>query len=306
MKKLIIFTDLDGTLLDYSTYSFEAALPALQLLKEKDIPLIICSSKTRKEIEHYRKQLDNHHPFISENGGGIFIPKGYFDSSIHDLSFHVENETNISHSDKKDNEKNPPPPPFSEGWGGFSEENDYYVIRLGAQYSDLRKAIKAIRKEGFDVRGFGDMTAEELVEIANMSIDEARMAKERDFDEPFIFEGKKSETQRLLNAIVAKGFNCTQGRFFHILGNSDKGKAVSILIELYKKKFGDVITIAIGDSPNDISMLKRVDYPIIVKKIDGNYDLRIDVPNLIKAEGIGPEGWNKAVIKSVEIICKLL
>jgi mannosyl-3-phosphoglycerate phosphatase len=78
MKKPIIFTDLDGTLLDYSTYSFEKALPALQLLKEKDIPLIICSSKTKKEIEYYRKKLDNHHSFISENGGGIFIPKGYF------------------------------------------------------------------------------------------------------------------------------------------------------------------------------------------------------------------------------------
>jgi len=50
MKKLIIFTDLDGTLLDYSNYSFEPVLPALQLLKEKDINLIICSRKTRKEI----------------------------------------------------------------------------------------------------------------------------------------------------------------------------------------------------------------------------------------------------------------
>jgi mannosyl-3-phosphoglycerate phosphatase len=50
MKKVIIFTDLDGTLLDYSTYSFEKALPALQLVRERDIPLIICSSKTAKEV----------------------------------------------------------------------------------------------------------------------------------------------------------------------------------------------------------------------------------------------------------------
>jgi len=82
MKKIIIFTDLDGTLLDNSSYSFEAALPALQLIKEKNIPLIICSSKTRKEIEHYRKKLYNLHPFISENGGGIFIPKGYFNFQL--------------------------------------------------------------------------------------------------------------------------------------------------------------------------------------------------------------------------------
>ncbi|MFN3479436.1 MAG: HAD hydrolase family protein, partial [Thermodesulfovibrionales bacterium] len=63
-KKLIIFTDLDGTLLDARTYSFEPAIASLKLLREKDIPLIICSSKTRKEIEYYRERLDNHHPFV--------------------------------------------------------------------------------------------------------------------------------------------------------------------------------------------------------------------------------------------------
>jgi len=83
MEIPIIFTDLDGILLDYSTYSFEQAKPALQLVAQSDIPLVICSSKTRKEIEYYRKKLDNNHPFISENGGGIFIPKGYFPSIFH-------------------------------------------------------------------------------------------------------------------------------------------------------------------------------------------------------------------------------
>jgi len=72
MAKTIIFTDLDGTLLHPQTYSFDAAMPALKLIKEKDIPLILCSSKTRAEIEVYRKKLDNQHPFVSENGGGIF------------------------------------------------------------------------------------------------------------------------------------------------------------------------------------------------------------------------------------------
>lgn len=270
MKKSIVFTDLDGTLLDFSTYSFEKALPALQLLEEKNIPLIVCSSKTRKEIEYYREKLGNNHPFISENGGGIFIPKGYFESGTYSSEFKV------------------------------NEENNYQVIRLGAQYSDLRKAIEALRKEGFDVMGFGDMTAEELVEIANMSIDEAIMAKERDFDEPFIFNKKETEIGDLFIAIKSTGFNYTQGRFLHILGDSDKGKAVSILIELYEKKFGEVVTIAIGDSPNDIPMLGKVDCPVIVQKSDGNYDSRINIPNIIKAEGIGPDGWNKVVIRLID------
>lgn len=159
-----------------------------------------------------------------------------------------------------------------------------------------------MHSEGFNVKGFGDMTAEELADIANMRIDEAKMAKERDFDEPFVFDGSEIDEQRLLETIIAKGFNFTQGRFFHILGNSDKGKAVSILTDLYRRKLGEILTIAIGDSPNDIPMLKRVDYPVIVQKPDESYDPRINIPNLTRAEGIGPDGWNKAILRFVSDI----
>jgi len=49
-------------------------------------------------------------------------------------------------------------------------------------------------------------------------------------------------------------------------------------------------------------MLGKVDYPILVQKPDGSYDPRINVPNLIQAEGIGPDGWNNAVIKSIHTL----
>ena len=267
MEIPVIFTDLDGTLLDYRDYSFEKAKPSLQRIKEKDIPLVICSSKTRKEIEHYRKILDNHHPFISENGGGIFIPKGYFPF---DLS-HPRHE--------------------------IATGRKYHVIRLGAKYEDLRIAVEELRSEGFQVCGFGDMSVEELVQRTNMKLVEAKMAKERDFDEPFLHTGPAYRFSRLLKAIHDKGFKFTQGRFYHILGNSNKGIAVSILIDLYRKKYQEpgIITIALGDSPNDLPMLQRVDHPILVKKHDGSYDTTIKIPNLIKTDGIGPDGWNAAV-----------
>ena len=74
----IIFTDLDGTLLD-KKYSYSPANQALKLVKKQKIPIIICTSKTRAEIEYYRKKLRNKDPFISENGGAVFVPKKYFD-----------------------------------------------------------------------------------------------------------------------------------------------------------------------------------------------------------------------------------
>ncbi|MCG7852909.1 MAG: HAD hydrolase family protein, partial [Methanosarcinaceae archaeon] len=49
--KYVVFTDLDGTLIDHDTYSYKAARPALAALKKQGIPLIFCTSKTRAEIE---------------------------------------------------------------------------------------------------------------------------------------------------------------------------------------------------------------------------------------------------------------
>ena len=80
--KTIIFTDLDGTLLDDASKSHTPAVPAIRLVEERGIPLIFCSSKTRAEIEYYREKIGNRHPFIVENGGAIFIPEGYFDKKV--------------------------------------------------------------------------------------------------------------------------------------------------------------------------------------------------------------------------------
>ncbi|MCL5023617.1 MAG: HAD-IIB family hydrolase [Nitrospirae bacterium] len=271
MRRFVIFTDLDATLLDYSTYSFEGALPALRRVREEKIPLVICSSKTRKEIEYYRKKLGNGDPFISENGGGIFVPKSYF---------HFE-------------------PRCDEC--SLQEEQGYFVMGLGARYADLRKALETLRVEGFAVTGFGDMTVTEVARLAGTTIPVARMAKERDFDEPFVFEGGKEETRRLFDAITAAGFRHARGRFFHILGNSDKGKAVSILSGFYKRKYGEVETIALGDSPLDLPMLEQVDHPVAVGKPDGSYDPHLsEIPKLVRAEGIGPRGWNTAVLRLLQ------
>lgn len=266
MAKFVIFTDLDGTLLDYSTYSYEAAMQALHLIKEREVPLIICSSKTGKEIEHYRNKLDNHDPFISENGGGIFLPRGHFAEKV------------------------------IQKTGPVVYEGAYAVIRLGAHYKDLRRALSELRAEGFRVKGFGDMSVEEIADAAGMKIEDAVMAKARDFDEPFIFEGSADELGRLAEAIREKGLSCTRGRFFHILGNTDKGKAVAVLTELYRTIKKELVTIALGDGLNDLPMLAGADIPVLVKRPEGDYEPAINLPYLVKAEGVGPAGWNTALL----------
>ncbi|MBP1749117.1 MAG: hypothetical protein H6Q52_1656, partial [Deltaproteobacteria bacterium] len=175
------------------------------------------------------------------------------------------------------------------------EKGNYRIIRLGARYRDLRRTVLELREAGYDIKGFGDMTTEEIVLATGLSRAEAAMAKMREFDEPFTFRGDARELEGLVNAVKQKGFDITQGLFFHILGNSDKGKAVSILIDIYRRHYGEIVTIALGDSANDIPMLLCVDHPIIVRKSNGSYDPHFARENFVCAAGMGPEGWNIAV-----------
>jgi mannosyl-3-phosphoglycerate phosphatase family protein len=267
----IIFTDLDGTLLDHETYAFTAALPALQLVREKGIPLVFCSSKTRAEIEYWRERLENRHPFIPENGGGIFIPRSYF------------SEDNVG-----------------AVWSKTEVINGYSVLVLGTPYPVLRGRLEKLQDKGFKVRGFGDMSAAEVAGVTGLNLKGARLAKRREFDEPFIFSGDQARLSTLVASIEETGFRYAEGRFCHLLGDSDKGKAVDILTNLYQRKFGEIVTIALGDSPVDFSMLEKVDHPVLVRNYKGEHDRRIALPNLIKVEGIGPKGWNKAVPALIE------
>jgi mannosyl-3-phosphoglycerate phosphatase family protein len=267
-SQFIIFTDLDGTLLDYHTYSFAAAASALKLIARQQIPLVLCSSKTRAEIEHWREKLNNLHPFVSENGGGIFIPHTYF-----------------------------PANDLQSVWPKTEMADGYAVLVLGTPYIILRETLEELRKDGFEIKGFGDLDAAEVAQITELNPEEAALAKMREFDEPFVFAGEKTRLPALLAAVEKKGLHCIAGgRLFHLTGNSDKGKAVEILMQLYRKKLGEIPTLGLGDSPNDFPMLEHVDYPILVRNHRGEHDPRLTLPNLIKADGIGPEGWAQAVI----------
>jgi len=259
MKK-IIFTDLDGTLLDTDTYSYEKANNALQLLKQKEIPLIFCSSKTRAEIEFWREKVGNYDPFISENGGGIFIPKNYFSFKLlFDREF-----------------------------------KDYFLIKLGTNYNQLVEVINLL-KEKYKILNFSEMSAEEIAEDANLELTQAKLAKNREFDLPFKILNKSQEKD-ILNEIERHGLNYTiGGRYYHLLGDNNKGEAVKIMSDLFRRKYGDIKTIAIGDSENDFQMLDSVDEGFLVKKKDGSYASN----KYRKAKGVGPEGWNDIVQKEV-------
>ena len=141
------------------------------------------------------------------------------------------------------------------------------------------------------------LTDDEVAEITGLpTIEEARLAKAREFDEPFILTGGVEQAQKLKEAIKGLGLNFTRGRLMHILGDCDKGRAVKIVTEQYRREFGEVITCGLGDSPNDLPMLMVVDYPFLVQKPGGHHDPEVKDDRIVMVDGVGPEGWAKAVM----------
>ena len=268
-RKLVIFTDLDGTLLDRKTYSFEPAQPALLLIRQKGFPLVLSSSKTRAEIELYRKKLENDHPFISENGGAVFIPKDYFS-----FQFPYVRETD---------------------W--------FFALELGIFYPRIIEVLELIKKEtGILIKGFSDLTEKEISSLCGLDIKEAVLAKKREYDEPFIIEGGEKEVELVKEKIEEKGMNYAWGgRFHHILGKNDKGKAVEILKEFYENQFFSIFTIGIGDSLNDLPMLSVVDRPVFLKGEDSlSPDVLSPIQNLAIIDGTGPQAWNEVILNIVK------
>jgi len=260
MKQRVIFTDLDGTLLDTS-YSHAAARPALGQIAASGTPLLLCSSKTRAELELCRARLHNTHPFIAENGGGIYIPQGYFSHKFNSI-----------------------------------KSNIYDFIQLGLPYAEIRRQFEQLRTQtGAKVRGFADMTVAEVAALTGLSVEEAALAKLREFDEPFVFDGATDEN--FLRAIESTGLHWTQGRIFHLLGEHDKGRAVQILLSMYQQQYGEVSSIGLGDSLNDLPMLQAVNQAVLVRHEDGSFDHRIALPRLLRTVLPGPAGWNESVLQ---------
>ena len=240
--KLVVFADLDETLLD-DAYSYEDLKPILSKLLSMDVSIVFCSSKTQGEIEHYRQKMDVQDPFIVENGGAIIIPKNYF--------------------------------PFSPACS--KQTKKHYIIELGVPYALIREKLARIKLEtGAGIVGFGDLTAEEVAAETGLPLNMAKRAKKRDYDEPcHLHWGNEKE---VLAAVEKEGLVFVKGgRYFHLMGGSDKGKATATLKDLYVKAFGRTVTFGVGDSPVDMPMLKAVDVPLLVRNSSGGKNARLVV-----------------------------
>jgi mannosyl-3-phosphoglycerate phosphatase len=261
----LIFTDLDGTLLDRDTYAWEAARPALDRLRRQGTPWILVTSKTRAEVEFWRARLGNAHPFIVENGGAAFVPAGYF----------------------------PDPVPGAVGRGA------YEVLEWGAPYEELVADLESVsRASRCRVRGFHELTPEEVAGLCALPLEQAVLAKRREYDEPFLVLDA-DRAGALTAAIENQGRRWTRGsRFWHLVGANDKALAVRTLAGLFARGNAPVRAIGLGDGWNDVSFLNAVAVPVLIRSPQAA-ELKAAVPRGLVTDRPGPAGWNDAVLALV-------
>ena len=267
---LVIFTEPLGLLMTDGRLTLEGAEDALAELDRRKVPLVFASRATRMELEFLRRKLENEHPFISENGGGLFIPHGYFPARIPDA---------------------------------VTSSRDYHCIVFGRPYAEVTEALEDIAAEaGVEAVGFHQMSARETAENAGLSPKMAQLARVREFDEPFFIAGETPHAVAQFEAAaLARGFRCERGeRFLHLSSGADAGRAVKRLMTLYREdRRARVRCVAIGSQVSELAVLAALPQAIVLPGKNGEVEptLLDRLPAAKRGNSSGGAGWGEAVLE---------
>ncbi|MGB6592922.1 MAG: HAD-IIB family hydrolase [Candidatus Nitrosopolaris sp.] len=271
LAQKVVFTDIDGTLTDIITGKYDLSKGLIRKLKDSNIPVIFCSAKTFAEQEKIRDEIGLREPLIVENGGAVVIPVDYFSPSSMLI---VKNHKKIG---------------------------NYIIIELGKPAYMIRRKLNIIR-ENFKIefKGVADVSLKKLSSITGLRPSYARRMADRNYGETILLIDQndiKTFTRRAreIGLKVIHG-----GRFFDVTAGNDKGKAVRILLQLFREEYSqEVIFFGIGDSLNDAPMLHHMDVPMLVQRPDKAWSA-LKIKNIVKLPGIGPKGWKNAFDKVMD------
>lgn len=272
MKPLVIFSDLDGTLLNHHDYRFDDAIATLNTLKQHHIPCVLNTSKTYAELALLNQQLALNAPFIIENGAAIYIPT----------------TTKIYH----DIANQQPDLPSTE---------HYLIKAFGPSRHDILTLLQNY-KQDFNFTGFADMDAQALVKVTQLPLKNAELALQRDFTEPLLWQDSDKALDNFQGEMHQHGLQLQRGgRFIHIMGEKcDKAHAMQWLLKGYQTHYQqDVTSMALGDGGNDIGMISAADIGIVIRSPAHAPISIANKENVYTTKNYGPAGWAEAVNKEL-------
>ena len=259
---ILIFTDLDGTLLNRDNFKFESTKPFLKELKKKNIIIIPNSSKTEDEIIEFNNEANFQFPFISENG-----------SIIHNLNF-----LNHEFPDKIMLAKN------------IHEIQKIFDKNIRQDLKSKCKVISSLTMSE-QTQIFG-LPENKLKQVYKRSCTITIIFEGNN-------EEKLSLKNILLkNCLDLKD----GGRVINLGDRINKADAMKKITQMLETKFKcKPKTIAVGDNHNDLEMLQNSDIPCLVKN-DKFLKKNLQIKNLIISKQAAPEGWVEIVKLALEKI----
>lgn len=267
IQRFLVFTDLDGSLLDHHSYSYRDALPQLRLLERAAIPVMPASSKTRVEIEQLRAELGNVHPFIAENGAAVFIPVGYFPQQPADT---VQRE-------------------------------GYWVREMSPPRQRWLDLLSQLNTDfGGEYDNFFSAGVEGIARMTGLSEEQAIGANSREYSEPVKWFGTQQRRLEFIERLQAGGATVLQGgRFLSLAGDTDKGRALIWLRDLFRASdsLASWHDLAIGDSANDCAMLEAAELALVVRSSVHEFPALQRSDGVLYSTQLGPAGWAEGVAR---------
>ncbi|MBE0481874.1 MAG: HAD-IIB family hydrolase [Bacterioplanes sp.] len=258
----MVFTDLDGTLLNHDDYSYHAAESVLAELRHTAIPVVIVTSKTRAEVEPLWRTLQLNCPFVVENGAAIYAPLN---------SVWVQND-----------------------WG---ERSGLACHVLAEPFDSVMQFIDQLEIDcAGQFQRFSQLSSSHVAHLTGLSTDAASLSLQREFSDPLYWLGDDETLSCFIERLSKQGCECVcGGRFVHVLQGINKGKAVRYVTELmHRLSSSQLTTIALGDGGNDVSMLEAADMAVRVRSLHHDFP-DISHTHLYSTDGVGPVGWAEAI-----------
>ena len=267
MKRYLIFTDLDGTLLDHENYSFGTNKKTISTIINNKNEIIFNTSKTFSECKKLLKELKLlNMPFSTENGAVIYFPKIRFNKIKNSFSF-----------------------------------GRYWSVRIAKLSSKNWYQFLKLKQKKYNFLIAQDLSPKILKKYTNLN--NTNMMLDREASQIILWEDNltklklfKKDLKSEKDGILIKG-----SRFMQISSICNKRIAKKLISHAYDIQFRDkysINTIALGDSKNDIDMLNSCKYSCLIKNSSDAYPkLRLNKKNVFKSSKIAPDGWSEVLYK---------